>query len=288
MFALVLALLLGAPLAFGGQPAHATTPAKSALNKETLETYLRGLELWPPQVEVRVGDPKPFIRGLYKVEVHLSSGPASSDVTYYVSADGKTVIRGSAYNIDRSPFQPELDQLRLDRQPSFGPAGAPLTLAIFSDFECPICREEAKEIRAKVPAEFPQEVRVAFADFPLEAIHPWSKAAALAGRCVYRQNAAAFWDYHDWMFEHQAETNAANLRSRILDWAKSKHLDSDQLAGCMDTRAAEAEVDAEIAMGKRLHVDSTPTSFLNGRPLVGQVPWQNLSQIFKLELEHQK
>lgn len=262
--------------------------SKSALDAATLEKYLRHLELWPPQIQVTVDPPQPFVRGLSQVHVHLVSGPASKDVTYYVSADGKTVIRGSAHQIDRSPFQDELDQLKTANRASFGPQNAPLTLVVFSDFECPLCREEARELRQKAPVEFPRELRVVFTDFPLEAIHPWARTAAIAGRCVYRENTAEFWSYHDWIFEHQAEIKADNLRAKVLEWAKSRHQDSNQLTSCMDTRATDAEVAAELAQGKRLAVDSTPTSFLNGRPLVGQVPWQNLSQIIKLELEFQK
>ena len=288
----VVAAAMIALIAPAQEPAHSKasvpTAGKSALNKATLESYLRNLELWPPQVQIKIDDPKPFVRGLNQVDVHLSAGAATKDVTYYVSADGKTVIRGTAHNIDRSPFQSELDQLKLDHQPSFGPANAPLTLAVFSDFECPVCREEAKELREKAPTEFPKELRLVFVDFPLESIHPWAKAAAIAGRCVDRLSPAAFWDYHDWIFEHQSEIKIDNLRSKVIDWAKSKHLDDAHLGQCIDTRATEGEVDAEIAMGKKLQVDSTPTLFLDGRRLAGHVPWQNLSQIIKLELEFEK
>jgi protein-disulfide isomerase len=286
---------LFAPIALAQQPARSKPPShrpatvgRSALDKPTLDSYLRNLELWPSQIQVKIDDPKPFIRDLYQVEVHLSAGPATKDLTYYVSADGKTIIRGTAHNIDRSPFQSDLDQLKLEHHPSFGPANAPLTLAVFSDFECPVCREEAKELREKAPAEFAKELRAVFVNFPLEAIHPWAKPAAIAGRCVYRLNAAAFWDYHDWMFEHQPEIKIDNLRAKMMEWAKSKNLDVNQLGQCVDTRATESEVNAEITMGKQVQVDSTPTLFLNGRRLTGHIPWQNLSQIIKLELEFQK
>jgi protein-disulfide isomerase len=286
----VLALIASAqqPARLKPSAARPAAAGRSALDKATLESYLRNLELWPSQIQVKIDEPKAFIRDLYQVDVHLSAGPATKDLTYYVSADGKTVIRGSAHNIDRSPFYLDLEHLKLEHQPSFGPANAPLTLAVLSDFECPVCREEAKELREKAAAEFPKELRVVFADFPLESIHPWAKPAAIAGRCVYRLNPAAFWDYHDWMFEHQQEIKIDNLRSKITDWAKSKSLDATQLGQCVDTRATEAEVNTEIAMGKQLQVDSTPTLFLNGRRLAGHIPWQNLSQIIKLELEFQK
>jgi protein-disulfide isomerase len=258
------------------------------LDKPALERYLRRLELWPPQVQVSIGDPKPLIPGLDQIQVHLSAGPAVKDVTYYISSDRKTLLRATSFRLDGDPFAPEIERLKLEHQPSFGPENAPLTLVVFSDFECPLCREEAKELRAKAPAEFPKDLRVVFVDFPLEAIHPWARQAALAGRCVYRQSGELFWDYHDWIFEHQPEINAGNLRDKILEWAKGKRLDAPQLAACIGNRSMEAEVDAELALGRKLDIEATPTAFLNGRRLVGQVPWQNLSQIIKLELEFRK
>jgi len=95
-----------------------------------------------------------------------------------------------------------------------------------------------------------------------------SKAAAIASRCVFRQNAEDFWNYHDWIFEHQNDISADNLKDKVLEWAKGqKNLDSLQLTSCMEGKATEAEVDKDIAEGRALNVDSTPTLFINGRRL---------------------
>jgi len=47
-------------------------------------------------------------------------------------------------------------------------------------------------------------------------------------------------------------------------------------------------VDASIAQARALHVDATPTVFLNGRRLVGNYPWPNLEQLINGELNYQK
>ncbi len=74
-----------------------------------------------------------------------------------------------------------------------------------------------------------------------------------------------------------------------MEFAKTApDLDGLQLGRCIDTKATEAEVDASIAEGRALHVDATPTLFLNGRRLVGNYPWQNLEQIINGELNYQK
>ena len=107
-------------------------------------------------------------------------------------------------------------------------------------------------------------------------IHPWAKAASIAGRCIYHQSPTAFWKYHDWIYDHQGEINPDNLKTQVMDFAKTaQDVDGLQLGRCIDTKATEAEVDASIAEGHALHVDATPTLFLNGRRLVGNYPWQN-------------
>jgi protein-disulfide isomerase len=114
--------------------------------------------------------------------------------------------------------------------------------------------------------------------------------ASITGRCIFRQKPTAFWDYHDWIYAHQSEITPDNFKSKVMEFAKTKEKDIDalQLSRCMDTRATEAEVDKNIAEGKALQVNQTPTMFVNGRRLVGDVAWPNLRQIIENEIEYQK
>lgn len=261
----------------------------SAFDKPTLEAYIRHLLAITPEVQVKIDDPKPStLAGMKQVDVHLSLGGRSQDESFFVTNDGKNVIRGYVYDVAQDPFQSNLEKLKTDLSPSFGPSEAPVVMVILSDFQCPNCKEEAKVIRDNVAAKFPTQVRVYFKDFPLEAIHPWAKPAAIAGRCVFRQSPADFWKYHDWMYEHQGEITPENLKDKVLEWAKTGNIDSMQLGRCIETKATEAEVDKSLAEGRTLHVEATPTTFINGRPLVGNYPWPNLEQIINGELKYQQ
>jgi len=262
--------------------------AKTALDKGTFEAYLRHLLSIPKEVQIQIDDPKPGpLSDLKQVNVHFTLGQNSEEETYFVSADGKKIIRGYAYSVDKNPFQPELDKLKTDTAPNFGTPGAPVTLVDFSDFECPNCKEEALALRANLEKTFPGKVRFYFKNYPLVSIHPWAKTAAIAGRCIFRQEPAAFWKFHDWIYENQSDLNPENLQSKVLEWAKSANLDGIQLGQCLDTKATEAEIDKDIAEGKSLTITATPTLFINGRRLVGNYPWQNLEQIIRQELDYQ-
>ena len=271
--------------------AFAAEAPKSAYNKATLEAYLRHLLVINPQVKMEIGEPKPTaIPDLKEINVHLTFGAASQDETIYISKDGQHVLRGDIYDIARSPFHGDLQKLTTQGAPAYGTPGAPITMIEFGDFECPQCKVEAQALRQNLVKTFPTQVQFFFKDFPLESIHPWSKAAAIAGRCVYRQNTNAFWDYHDWIYEHQDEIakDPSTLKAKILDFAKSKTWDTAKLEQCMDSNATDTDVESSIAEGKKLRIDGTPTLFINGRRLVGNVPWQNLKQLIDFELEYQK
>src|SRR6202790_544035 len=263
---------------------------KNALDKTQMETFVRHLLAVIPEVAVKVDDPKPsLVPNLQQVDVHFSYNGRSQDETFFVTKDGKDVIRGFVYDVAQNPFKPELDKLKTDMAASIGTPGAPVSLVVFSDFQCPNCKQEEETLRQNLLATFPTQVRVYFKDFPLEQIHPWAKAAAIGGRCVFRQNPAKFWEYHDWIYDKQTDITVENLKDQVLSFAtNAKDLDTLQLGRCMDTKATEAEVNASIAEARELKVDATPTMFLNGRRLVGNYPWPNLEQIINGELNYQK
>lgn len=263
-----------------------TTPA---FDRKGFEIYVRHLFVWGPDVTVKVADPKPSkVPGLREVVVQASAQGASIEQRLLISADGKKMVQGTVYDLQDNPFRAELAKLKTESLPSLGTPGAQVVLVLFTDFQCPYCREEAKMLRQNLLSAYPKEVRLYFRDYPLEQMHPWAKPAAIAGRCVFRQNPAAFWTYHDWVFEQQAQITAENLRSNIMDFARGKEIDVLQLGRCLDMKETEAEIDSSIAHGRALQVNATPTLFVNGRRLATQQSWEQLHLIIANEIEYQK
>jgi protein-disulfide isomerase len=283
-----LIVILAAATALTAQNKTATVD-KPQIDKVKLEAYIRHLFVWPPPIEIAVSDPQPGpMPGFYEVKIRGSQGNASQEETFYVSKDGQKIIRGNVFDIAQNPFKPELAKLKTEFQPGIGTPGAPVVLVEFSDFECPFCREQAKMLRANLLTAYPKEVRLYYLDFPLETLHPWAKAAAMMGRCIFHQNAGAFWDYHDWIFEHQEEINPDNLKAKVLEFAAGKGIDADQLSKCIDSKATEEEVDRTKKEGQDLEVNSTPTLFVNGRRMNGTLQWPDLKRVIDYEIEYQK
>lgn len=259
---------------------------KGALDKSTLENYLRHVELFRGDVIFKIDDPRPskYLAGFSEVLVHLIFNNAEKDELFYISSDGQSIVRGDVFNLGKSPFQSNLDKLTLTDQPSFGPADAPVTIVEFGDFECPDCRLEAPVLRQNLTETFGGKVRVYFKNFPLESVHPWARAAAIAGRCVYQQGQPPFWKFYDWIYQNQDRIMADNLNSKILAWAGENGVDTVQLGKCIDTKATEPEVNRSIAEGRVLNIGGTPTLFINGRK-IGGLMWPDLQLVINKELE---
>lgn len=260
---------------------------KGALDKAVLERYLRHVELFRGDVKFKIDDPKPskYLPGYDEVLVHLIFNNVEKDELFYVSKDGQTIIRGDVFDLGKNPFQSNLDKLTLADQPSFGPANAPVTIVEFGDFECPDCKMEAPVLRQDLETTFNGKVRVVFKNYPLDSVHPWAHAAAIDGRCVYRQGNAPFWKFYDWIYQNQDEIMPDNLNSKVLMWAGENGIDTVQLGKCIDTKATEPEVEQSIAEGQELGVNGTPTLFINGRK-IGGLMWPDLQLVINKELEY--
>jgi protein-disulfide isomerase len=280
---LAAAVMLAAPISAQNQK-------KSALDKAVLEAYVRHLYVLKPEIKVQVADPKPAkVDGFFDVVVHASLGDTSQDFPFMVSKDGSKILQAIVYDVNSNPFKADLDKLKTEFQPSLGTPGAPVVLVSFSDYECPHCKDEAAMLRQNLVSTYPTQVRLYAKDFPLDSIHNWARPAAIAGRCVFRQNPSSFWSYYDWIFAHQADITDANLKDKAMEWTKGqKNVDMLQLGRCMDTKATEAEVDKNVAEGRDLGINSTPTLFVNGRRIAQAIDWTNLRGIIDYEIEYQK
>ena len=150
----------------------AQTAKKSALDKATLEAYVRHLVPYPAQVKIEVGDPAPSaLAGFKQVRVMASVGERFKQHVFEVSADGQRFFEATVHDIGQNPFATDLAKLKTEFQPSLGTAGAPVTLVLFSDFQCSYCREQSRLLREHLLKEFPKDVRLYFKDYPLEQIH---------------------------------------------------------------------------------------------------------------------
>ncbi|MGA7574574.1 MAG: thioredoxin domain-containing protein [Terriglobales bacterium] len=151
-----------------------------------------------------------------------------------------------------------------DHPPIRGPETAPVTVVLFSDFQCPYCAAFAQMV-GQYQKDNPGKMRLIFRNNPLP-MHKWAKVAARTGICVARQSPDAFWKFQDFLFSKQKETTAENLGERVNDFLQTApEVRSDKYLECMATPYPETRLDRDLEEASAYRIHSTPTLFINGR-----------------------
>lgn len=153
--------------------------------------------------------------------------------------------------------------------------GAPVTLVVFSDFECPFCRQ-THPLLQQVLREHDGRVQLVFKHYPL-SMHERAVPAALAALAAHRQGK--FWEMHDLLFENQDALTDGDLEG----YARTLGLDLDRFRADVADAASLAAVEADKTLGRGLEVQGTPTVFVNGRRF--EEPFENLSRYVAEELD---
>lgn len=276
-------LLAVGPARAQSTPAPAPTGDQAEIIKHA-EAFVRDLFAWGPEFKVSIGplapSPSP---DFYLAPIHVTVNGQTDTGSVYISKDGKTFLRGDMFDMAKNPFADNLAKLHVDDNPSEGPSNAKVTVVEFSDFECPHCREFSQILR-EVEPQYPQ-VRFVFKDFPLTQIHPWAETAAIAARCAFIQQPKVFWTFQAQIFDNQDLISAENVWEKVVAFAAQDNLDADAFKTCMSSTEVKAAVDANHRDGEALSVNSTPTIFVNGRPLDGGDK-ATLEQYLKYELSN--
>lgn len=147
--------------------------------------------------------------------------------------------------------------LQVDPRMCQGREDAPVTMVVFSDFECPYCAQSRPVLEAVVRTR-PGKVRLCALPFPL-ARHPNAGPAAQA--TLWARDQGKFWELHDALFENQADLGPAAL-PRI---AASVGLDGKKLMEVLKAGTYAQEVEALRAQGVAAGLPGTPSVYLEGR-----------------------
>jgi protein-disulfide isomerase len=139
-----------------------------------------------------------------------------------------------------------------------GPKDAPVTITMFSDFQCPFCAQSAPIVEDVLKA-YPNDVNFVMKQFPLRSIHPNADPAARAALAAGRQGK--FWEMHDELYK-----NGRNLTPETIKGIAEKiGLDMKKFEADQASDDVKKQVDEELALGAKSDVRGTPSFFVNGK-----------------------
>lgn len=144
---------------------------------------------------------------------------------------------------------------------ALGPAGAPVTIEFFSDFQCPQCARYEPVIKS-LKDEFGDKVRLVVRHFPL-GTHENAALAACAAEAA--ANQGRFWQMIETLYKTQWMWGTAPAPRAILrDQAKQVGLDVDQFETDIDSPGCRSRVGVDGLRAEKLGVKTAPSVVING------------------------
>jgi protein-disulfide isomerase len=132
---------------------------------------------------------------------------------------------------------------------------------VYADFGCPYCAATWARLR-----ELP--LRLCFRHFPMASKHARAPALHAAAEAAGLQGS--FWEMADSLYADRGHSDDPHLWER----AERFDLDVDRFRGDCRSPAVQERVERDFVSGIRAGVAGTPTAFVSGRQLSGELAEQ--------------
>ena len=158
--------------------------------------------------------------------------------------------------------------------PWIGATDPEIEIVEFSDYQCPHCLRGHDAMRQLVQ-DYPERVRLVHRHYPLDqACNPKITRPFHVFACRYARLAwcageeGRFWEANDYLFQMGKREDGVTA----TELARQLGLDPQALEACETGRASAAEVDRDLAAGRRIGVSGTPTFVMNDQVHSGGIP----------------
>lgn len=242
----------------------------SADPKAEIARYVREMFKVPETMQITVGDfRKSIFPNFLETTLTVDDGKNKQTQVAYVTGDNHIVVLGNIFNLSVDPRREAAHTISLVNQSSQGPASAPVTIVEYSDLQCPMCARFHEFLEKSVLPKYGDKVRIVFKESPLITIHDWALTGAIACQCAYQLDPTTFAPFRSLIFQHQASLNATNARGLLIEYGEQAGIDRLKLAACIDAKASLPRIEENLREASALGVVQTPTSYINGKVVVG-------------------
>lgn len=188
---------------------------------------------------------------------------------FYIYALSKKITNNQL--IAPAPYQGQIKS-RLEGGKNYwlGAGNPKITIVEFADFACPFCKNSYPKIR-EISLKYKNDVKIIFRDFPYLTEH--SIELAQAARCAGEQGL--FWPMHDKLYQNQGVSAAAEL----TELANQVGADLNRFNSCLSQKKYLTDIQNDLADAEKLNVEGTPTWFVNGYKIAGDLPlsaWEEI------------
>lgn len=165
--------------------------------------------------------------------------------------------------------------------PKIGNENSKVNVVVFYDFDCIYSWEEYKILYNVIKKNY-NNGYFEFRNFPLESVHPNSRALANASMCANEQKK--FLEMFNEIFSNfeDRENGSVDINTAIKEYAKNIELDTMQFNKCMSDLKYDKIINKDIVDAINFGVEGTPTFFVNSQKYPGVITQEAWDGVFKI------
>ena len=159
------------------------------------------------------------------------------------------------------------------------PDKALVTMVSFMGYQCAYSRE-LMTVFEDLLKHYGESLALVVKHLPL-SIHPQGQDAAATALCAHEQGK--FWELN----RRLTADNRLSARA-VQRKARAVGLDMNALKACMDKGEVRNIIREDGSLAQTVGARGTPTTYINGRQIVGSVPMEELASVIEAELARVK
>ena len=229
---------------------------KAKLEKNLLES---------PEILTKVIEEKP---ALVMGALQKAAQKAQADMAKQRDEDEKKQLE-TTYD------KPLVPNIRAD-EAILGDKNAPLTLVMYSDFQCPFCSRGYNAVK-DLEKEYGKNIRYIYKHLPL-SFHDQAMISALYFEAIRLQSVEKAFAFHDEVFKNQRSLSEG--KTKFLDSiAKKVGADLKKIAVDIKKEELKKRIEEDQAEAQKFEMSGTPGFLLNGVPVRGAYPVEYFKNI---------
>jgi protein-disulfide isomerase len=167
-----------------------------------------------------------------------------------------------------------------------GGANAPVVIQEWADFQCPFSKRVTSTLR-DLQREFQDKIKIVWRHLPLP-FHKQARLAAEASEEVLEQvGRAAFWRYHDALFEAQRTPDGLE-RPNLEKLAAQVGANLERFRAALDSGKHRAKVQADVDLAQETGISGTPAFLIGDSYVSGAQPFPTFQNHVRLALDEAK
>lgn len=161
--------------------------------------------------------------------------------------------------------------------PVFGITGAPITIFIYSDYDCVYCAEQLDMIKASVK-KYENKIKLIWKDYPEPDFASVSYRAAVAARCAGEQDL--FWEYNEILFSEPENLNQDTFEKI----SREIGLNINAWQSCLTKDSIKKLINDNIFEANALLINGVPFVYINNQGYLGGIEAVELEGLIEREV----